>query len=115
MGAEFSPLQLIATFPGFPYIPFGRDSPSMNRDLRDVGMARQARQSLSIMEKQVVVTAYNDRGLKGIEEFCREQTESAQEQGFAWSFTPALVTSWVVTAERDCWADFLNRALFSLC
>ncbi len=37
MGAEFSPLQLIATFPGFPYIPFGRDSPSMNRDLRDVG------------------------------------------------------------------------------
>ena len=55
----------------------------MNRDLRDVGMARQARQSLSIMEKMVVVTAYNDRGLKGIEEFCREQTESAQEQGFA--------------------------------
>ena len=44
----------------------------MNRDLRDVGMARQARQSLSIMEKMVVVTAYNDRGLKGIEEFCRE-------------------------------------------
>ena len=58
MGAEFSPLQLIATFPGFPYIPFGRDSPSMNRDLRDVGMARQARQSLSIMEKMVVVTAF---------------------------------------------------------
>ena len=59
MGAEFSPLQLIATFPGFPYIPFGRDSPSMNRDLRDVGMARQARQSLSIMEKQVVVQAFS--------------------------------------------------------
>ena len=31
----------------------------MNRDLRDVGMARQARQSLSIMEKMVVGTFFS--------------------------------------------------------
>ena len=42
----------------------------MNRDLRDVGMARQARQSLSIMEKMVVVTAYRwDRNSGNYVEF----------------------------------------------
>ena len=62
MGCELSPLLFVATFPEFPYVPFGQDSPSMNAAFRDVGEQRARRQVLSLLQKSHIVASYEKSG-----------------------------------------------------